>query len=87
MALEGCHVAFVEDVGDEPHLLEDVDVLAIADGHAGRFLPAMLERVEAGVREMGNGLIGCIDAEHPTRFASVHVCILAHDRALAGHVQ
>ena len=78
VSFERCHVALVEDVGDEAHVLQDIDVLAVAHRHAGRLLAPMLQRVETGIGEMSDRLVGRIHAEHPTRFASVHDFILAH---------
>ena len=55
-----------EHVGDETHVLVDGDHVAVADGHSGRLLPAMLQGVEAVKGQMGDRLARCVDAEDAT---------------------
>ena len=55
--------AFVEDGGDETHVLHHGDGFAVAHGHPGRFLPAMLQRVHSVEGQLGDPLAGGIDAE------------------------
>jgi hypothetical protein len=68
----------VEDLGDEPELLEDQDVLAVGDGHPGRLLAAMLLREQREVGQPSDVIAGCPHGEdaalllgtlgtHPTR--------------------
>ncbi len=52
----------VEDVGDVAHLALDVDLAAVERGDPGRLLAAVLEGVEAEVREIG-GVVRVADAE------------------------
>ena len=69
VALERRERAVVEDVGDEAHVLDDVDVLAVAHGHARRLLAAVLQGVEAEIGQVGDGLARRIDAEDPACLA------------------
>ena len=46
---------FGEDVGNQAHALDVREVLAVGGGDAGRFLSAMLQRVEGKI-----GLTGCV---------------------------
>ena len=55
--------ALVEDLGDQAHVLVDEDLLAVGGRDAGRLLPAVLQRVEAEVGELGDVLAGGPDAE------------------------
>ena len=43
---------FVEDLGHQSHVLVDHDMGPVADGHPGRFLPPMLERVETEIGQL-----------------------------------
>ncbi len=54
----------VEDLGDEAHLLVHQDAGAVADRDARRFLPAVLQRVQAVVGQLGDILARRPDAEH-----------------------
>ena len=67
VALEGGEVALVEDLGDEAHVLDDGDVLAVAHRDARRLLPAVLQRVQPEVGELGNRLVRGVHPEHATR--------------------
>ncbi len=53
----------VEDLRDQAQLLVDHDRAAVADRHPGRLLPAVLQRVEAVVGQLGDVLAGRPDAE------------------------
>ena len=55
--------ALVEDLADQPHVLVDEDLLAVGRRDAGRLLPAVLQRVEAEVGELGDLLARGPDAE------------------------
>ena len=63
-ALERLERRLVEDLRDEAHVLVDEDLAAVAHRDAGRFLPAVLQGVEAEVGELGDFLAGSPDAEH-----------------------
>ena len=54
---------FIEDVGDVAHLPFDEKLLPVERGDPGRLLPAVLERVEAQVRDVG-GVLGVGDPEN-----------------------
>ena len=62
-----------EDVGDQPHGLVQLQLLAVGRGDARRFLPAMLQRVQAEVGELG-GLGMAVDGHHATFFAQFIGC-------------
>ena len=55
----------VEDLGHQPHVLVDEDRAPVGGRDAGRLLPAVLQRVEAVVGELGDLLAGSPDAEDP----------------------
>ena len=63
LALEPAEVLLVEDLRDEAHLAEHGQVAAVRDGDPGRLLAAVLERVQAEVREPGDVAVGRADAE------------------------
>ena len=63
MALERRQRAAVEDVGDQAHVLDDGDGVAVADRHAGRLLAPVLQGVQAQVGQLGDGLARGVDAE------------------------
>ncbi len=67
VTVERREVALVEHLGDEAHVLDDGDGLAVAHRDAGRLLAPVLERVEAVVGELGHGLARRVHAEHPAR--------------------
>src|SRR4029077_11062982 len=60
--------ALVEDGGDEAHVLDDRDGIAVTDGHAGRLLPAVLQGEEAVEGEVRDPLAGRVDAEDTACF-------------------
>ena len=53
VAFEGGEVPLVEDLAHEAHVLDDGDHLAVARRDPGRFLAAMLQRVECKKCEPG----------------------------------
>ena len=57
--------AVVKDGGHETHVLHDRDELAVAHGHARGFLPAMLQRIQAEVGDVGDRLARGVDPEDP----------------------
>ena len=63
VALERLERGLVEDLGDQAHVLVDQDLAAVADRDARRLLPAVLQRVEAEVGELGDVLARSPDAE------------------------
>ena len=63
VALERGEPALVEHLGDEAHVLDDGDRLAVADRDAGRLLAPVLEREQAEIGEVGDRLAGGVDAE------------------------
>ena len=56
VALQRGEAALVEHLGDEAHVLDDRDRLAVADRDAGRLLAAVLEREQPEVGEVGDRL-------------------------------
>ena len=59
--------AVVEHVGHEAHVLDDGDVLAVADRHARRLLAPVLQGVEAEVGQVGDRLARGVHAEDAAR--------------------
>ncbi|GAA5006593.1 hypothetical protein GCM10025734_46840 [Kitasatospora paranensis] len=53
----------VEDLGHEAHVLEDENLGAVAHCNARGFLSAVLQGIEAEVRELGDLLAGSPDTE------------------------
>ena len=68
VTLQGGEDALGEDLRDQAHLLVDHDLVAVADGHAGRLLAPVLQRVEAEVGELGDLLVA---RPHPEDAARV----------------
>ena len=70
-AAQARQMPLVEHRADHPEVLVEHQLLAVADGHAGRLLPAMLEREQAEGRDRGRlGGLGARsdraeDAAHP----------------------
>jgi hypothetical protein len=56
-------VLLVEHLRDEAHLTEHRQVTAVRDRDPSRLLAAVLERMQAEVREPGDVAVGCADAE------------------------
>ena len=54
----------VEDLGDQAHLLVHHDAAAVTDRDARRFLPAVLQRVQAVVGELRDILTRRPDTEY-----------------------
>jgi len=46
-------VAFLKDLGDETHIFENNDPIAIARCDAGRFLATMLKCIKSEIAELG----------------------------------
>ena len=69
VALERVERGLVEDLRDQPHVLVDQDLAAVADRDAGRLLAAVLQRVETEVGQLGDVLAGRPDAEDAARVA------------------
>ena len=63
LAVEPAEVLLVEDLRDEAHLAEHRQVAAVRDRDPRRLLAAVLERVQAEVREPRDVAVGCADAE------------------------
>ena len=59
---------FVEDLRDQAHVLVDEDLATIRGRDPCRLLPAMLERVEAEVGQLGDLLAG---RPHPENSAGI----------------
>ncbi|GLZ37686.1 hypothetical protein Acsp05_13110 [Actinokineospora sp. NBRC 105648] len=59
----------VEDLADEPEVLEHDDLVTVRDGDASRFLPTVLERVQTVVGELRHFLTWGPDPEHSAFFA------------------
>ena len=65
VAVEGRQGRFVEDLADQPEVLEDEDVVAVADRDTGGFLAPVLLGEETEVREPSDVLAGSPYAEEP----------------------
>ena len=63
LALERLERRLVEDLGHQAHVLVDQDLAAVADRDAGGLLPAVLQRVETEVGQLGDFFAGGPDAE------------------------
>ena len=67
VAGEGVERGLVEDLGDEAHVFVHKNLRAVAGGDSGRFLAAMLQRVDAEVGEFGDFFAWGPDSEHSAR--------------------
>ena len=63
VAAQRWQAPLVEDLGDHAQVLVDHHALAVADGHAGRLLAAMLEGEERERGQPGRLLAGRVDAD------------------------
>ena len=77
------HAVLVEGVGDMAHRAVAVEAGAVIAGDAGRFLAAMLERVEAQCGHRGGG-VGAPDSEHAAFLAELVVVIGAGIERIGG---
>ncbi len=73
VAFEGCERPAVEHLGDETHVLDDGDGLAVAHRDAGRLLTAVLQREEPQVREVRHLLARGVDPEDATGLADAAI--------------
>ncbi len=69
VAIERSQLLLVEDLRDEAGVAQGGDLPALAGGDPGRFLAAVLERVEREVGEPGDLAAGRVDAEDPALVA------------------
>jgi hypothetical protein len=79
---------FVEDLRHQAEILVDDDAGAVADGHAGRLLAPMLQRIEPVVGELGHIFARGPDTEDTTcvsRAWPVGVELLAQPAVASGH--
>ncbi len=74
----------VEHLADQAEILEHQHLGAVGDGDAGRFLPAVLQCVEAVVGEFGDFLAGSPDAEYAALFFGGFFRLAGHASSLAG---
>jgi len=65
VTVQGIQARFGEYLGDQAHVLVDHDVRAVAYRDAGRFLTAVLQRVQAEVGELGDFLTRGPHPENP----------------------
>ena len=83
VALEPREGALVEDGRHQAHVLDDRHRVAVAHRHAGRLLPAVLQREQAVEREVGHPHPGRVDTEDTACF--LHAApILAQARDITG---
>src|SRR5690606_22589052 len=66
VSVEGVERRVVEDLRHQTHVLVDEDLLAVADRDAGGLLAAVLQGVDAEVRQLGDVLTGRPHAEDTT---------------------
>ena len=72
----------VEDLANQPEVLEYEDLRPVGDGDARRFLAAVLQRIKAVVGELGHLFARRPDAEYSTLFAGFLIGLRAgHDMA------
>ena len=81
VTLEPRERALVEDGGDQAHVLDDGDGVAVAHRHAGRLLAAVLQGEETVEREVGHPHPGRVDPEDSAGFLHAPP-ILAQARAI-----
>jgi hypothetical protein len=79
------HVRFRKVIADETHAALGVKLAAIVRDDAGRFLPAMLKRVQTKRRD--RGCVGMIeDAEHAAFFAKPVITVAREGQPIDGHI-
>ncbi len=54
VATQRREVGFREHLGDQAHVFVDDDLRAVTDRDAGRFLPAMLQGIDAEIGQLGD---------------------------------
>ena len=90
MTLESFECSFVEDLLNQTHVFVNHDVVAIAHGDSGRFLAAVLQRVQAVIGQLGDFFAGGPNSEYPTcvlrAFFARHQ-IVGEQSITAGHEQ
>jgi hypothetical protein len=64
----------VENAGHQALVLDHRDHLAVADRHARRLLPPVLQGEQPQVGELGDGLRRPVNGEYATRFAQIVSC-------------
>ena len=69
VALHGGQRLLVEDLADQPEILEHQHLRAVGDGDACGFLAAVLKGVQAVVGELGDLFAGRPDAEYAALFS------------------
>ena len=61
-----------EDFRNQAHALDVGEMMAIGSGDAGRFLPAMLQRVEAEIG-LARGFRMAVNGDHTAFFAELGI--------------
>jgi hypothetical protein len=69
VTLEGLQNLLVEDLTDQPEVLEDHDLLTVGNGDAGRLLATVLQRVQPVIGQLGDFLTRRPDPENAAFFA------------------
>ncbi len=88
VALETIDDLLVEHLRDEPHLLADANLAAVTDRDARGLLSAMLQRVQAEVRQIGNVFARVEHPENATFLVKVvvvegvHSGLITHARSM-----
>jgi hypothetical protein len=73
VALQGGEPALVEGLGDEPHVLDHGDRLAVGHRDPGRLLAAVLQGEQPEIGQIGDGLPRGVDPEDPAGFTDAVV--------------
>ena len=87
VALETVDDLLVEHLRDEPHLLADANLATVTDRDPGGLLSAMLQRVQAEVRQIGDVLARVEHPENATFLVKVvvvegvHSGLITHARS------
>ena len=63
---QGVQRGLVEDLGNEAHVLVDVDPLAVAGGYASRLLTAVLQCIQPVIGKFCYFFTGCPNTEDAT---------------------
>ncbi len=80
VALEGLQRLLVEHLGHEAQVLEHEDLVAVADGDAGGFLAAVLQREQAVVGQLGDVFARRPHAEHAAFLAGFALALVVQGR-------
>ena len=83
VSVQPCEGGLIEDLGDEPQVLEDRDRFAIGGSYPGRLLTSMLQCEQPEVDDVGDPLVWRVCSKDPAGLAGPvqqrDCCVLRHN--------